>query len=72
MITFVGAKIMGQRMKKTYLLDQDLIDRLKETTGAKTETEAVNTAIEEFLFRKKVLLWHLEHAGKFHIENIDA
>lgn len=63
---------MRQRIKKTYFLDQSLIDRLKKETGARTETDAITTAMEEFLFRKNLLLWHKKHAGKFRIEDTDA
>jgi hypothetical protein len=63
---------MRQRVKKTYFLEQSLIDRLKKETGARTETEAITTAMEEFLFRRGLFLWHKKHAGKFRLKDTDA
>lgn len=63
---------MKQLVKKTYIFDQDLINRVKKKTGASTEVEAITTAMEECLFRRSVLQWHKKHAGKFHLQDLDA
>ena len=63
---------MKQLVKKTYVLDQSLIDKVKKVTKAQTETEAVTAAMEEFLFRRDLLQWHEKHAGQFQLKNTDA
>jgi hypothetical protein len=63
---------MKQPVRKTYVLDQRLIDRVKQATGAQSETEAITAAMEEFLFRRRIFLWHEKHAGKFHLKDADA
>ncbi len=56
-------------MRTTMSLDDVLIKELMEVTKAKTKTEAIHTAIAEFLRRKKIEgLLALE--GKIHL-NLD-
>lgn len=63
---------MKQLVKKTYVLDQSLINKVKKVTKARTETEAVTEAMEEFLFRRDLLQWHEKHTGKFQLKDTDA
>jgi hypothetical protein len=63
---------MKQLVRKTYVLDQYLINRVKKKTGAPTEVEAITTAMEECLFRRELLQWHEKNVGKFHLRDIDA
>jgi hypothetical protein len=63
---------MKQLVRKTYVLDQRLINRLKKETRARTETEAITAAMEECLFRRDLFRWHERHAGKFRLKDTDA
>ena len=63
---------MKQLVKKTYVLDQSLINKVKKVTKARTETQAVTEAMEEFLFRRDLLQWHEKHAGRFQLKDADA
>ncbi len=63
---------MKQLVRKTYIFDQDLINRVKKKTGASTQVEAITTAMEECLYRRRVLQRHKNHAGKFQLQDLDA
>lgn len=59
-----------QLKKKTYLLPQELINQVKKSCGAKTETEAIIKAMEEFAFNKQVISWHKKNSGKLKITDL--
>lgn len=59
-----------QIRKKTYLLPQELISEVKKNCGAKTETEAIIRAMEEFAFNKEVVRWQKKNSGKMKIRNL--
>lgn len=59
-----------QIRKKTYLLPQKLISEVKRTCGAKTETEAIIRAMEEFAFNKQVIRWHQKNSARMRIRNL--
>lgn len=56
--------------RKNFLLDETKIRRLKRVLGTKTETEAVQQAIDEVLFRDEVLKTFKKYRGKVKIEKI--
>lgn len=46
--------IKSKAMKITALLDDDLINEVKETTGGKNITESLNIALRAYLSRQKI------------------
>lgn len=46
--------IKSEAMKITALLDDDLINEVKETTGGKNITESLNIALRAYLSRQKI------------------
>jgi len=50
--------------KKTWLIDQNQVNKLRRLYRAKTETEAVTRAMEEALFREEVRKTFQSTAGK--------
>ena len=50
--------------KKTWLIDQNLVDKMRRIYRAKTETEAVTRAMEEAVFREEVRKAFMATAGK--------
>jgi len=41
-------------VKKTWLIDPDLVRRAKKVSGARTETETVTRALQEILVRDEI------------------
>ncbi len=56
--------------KKTFLLPQGLINKVKKTFHARTETEAIIRAMEEVSFRNELLSWDQKHCGKLKIQDV--
>lgn len=52
------------KRKKTWLLDQALIDRVRRVYKSKTETEAVTRALENVVFQEEVVRALRQTAGK--------
>jgi hypothetical protein len=55
---------MAQIRKKTWLLEQSLIDRVRRIYRAKTETDAVTRALREVVVREKIKKAFRASAGK--------
>ena len=55
---------MAQIRKKTWLLEQSLIDRVRRIYRAKTETDAVTRALREVVVREKIKKAFRVSAGK--------
>jgi hypothetical protein len=56
--------------RKNYYLDQKKITRAKEILGAKTETEAVDAALDLVAFREEILKSLEKVAGKGGVEKV--
>jgi hypothetical protein len=52
------------KRKKTWLLDQTLVDRVRRAYHSKTETEAVTRALQNALFQEDVVKAVRQTAGK--------
>jgi RNase P protein component len=62
---------MPQIRKKTWLIDQTLVDRVRRVYGARTETEAVSRALEDAVVRNRIKRGFRVSAGKIpHIEKV--
>jgi len=55
---------MAQIRKKTWLLDQTLITRVRRIYRARTETEAVTQALREAVLREELKQTFRQSAGK--------
>ena len=56
--------------RKNYYLDERKIRRAKSILGAKTETEAVDAALDLVVFRKEILNSLEKVAGKGGVEKV--
>lgn len=56
--------------RKNYNLDERKIRRLRAILGAKTETEAIDAALNLVVFRKQILKSLQKVAGKGGVEKI--
>ena len=56
--------------RKNYYLDERKIRRAREILGARTETEAVDAALDLVVFRRQILKSLEKVAGKGGIEKI--
>lgn len=56
--------------RKNYYLDQRKIQRAKEILGAKTETQAVDAALDLVVFRKEILRSLDKVTGKGGVEKV--
>ena len=56
--------------RKNYYLDENKIRRVKRVLGAKTETEAIDTALDLVIFRKEILKSLEKVAGKGGVEKV--
>jgi len=56
--------------RKNYYLDEQKIRRVRAILGAKTETEAVDAALNLVLFRRDILKSLQEVAGKGGVEKV--
>jgi Arc/MetJ family transcription regulator len=55
---------MDARRKKTWLLDQNLVHKVRRIYGTRTETEAVTRALQEVVFREDLKKALESTAGK--------
>jgi Arc/MetJ family transcription regulator len=55
---------MAQVRKKTWLLDQTLVNRVRRIYRARTETEAVTLALRETVLREELTEAFRQSAGK--------
>jgi Arc/MetJ family transcription regulator len=55
---------MVARKKKTWLLDQSLVHKVRRIYGTRTETEAVTRALQEVVFREDLKRALQSIAGK--------
>jgi hypothetical protein len=55
---------MARIIKKTMQMNQDYIDRLRHIFGARTDTEAVNKALEMALIDEEIISAHKRMRGK--------
>lgn len=65
----------GEHMKtnlkrKNYYLDDRKIQRIKRILGARTETEAINRALDLIAFREDILRSLQKVAGKGGVERV--
>ncbi|MGH9342117.1 MAG: hypothetical protein ACRD1R_21655 [Acidobacteriota bacterium] len=56
--------------RKNYYLDQRKIQQAKEILGAKTETEAIDAALDLVVFRKEILKSLEKVAGKGGVQKV--
>lgn len=56
--------------RKNYYLDQRKIQRAKEILGAKTETEAIDAALDLVVFRQEILKSLEKVAGKGGVQKV--
>jgi hypothetical protein len=56
--------------RKNYYLDEKKIRRVRTILGAKTETEAIDTALNLVVFRKEILKSLQKVAGKGGLEKV--
>jgi len=54
---------MKSRKRKNYWLDENKIKRLQQLIKAKTETEAIEKAIDLVVFQKEAVKAWVENAG---------
>ena len=70
-IVCMGSTIMKSALKrKNYYLDERKIRRARAILGARTETEAVDAALDLVVFRRQILKSLEKVAGKGGIEKI--
>ena len=55
---------MSKPRKKTWLMDQDLVHKVRRIYGARTETEAVTRALREVVFQEELRKAIFATAGK--------
>ena len=56
--------------RKNYYLDENKIRRVRSILGAKTETEAIDAALDLVVFRKDILKSLEKVAGKGGVERV--
>jgi hypothetical protein len=64
------ADMKANLKRKNYYLDERKIRRVRTILGAKTETEAINAALNLVVFRKQILKSLQKVAGKGGVEKI--
>ena len=47
----------SNKIRKTYRLNQELIDHVRRILGVKTETEAIEKALEQIRFKTDLKKW---------------
>ena len=65
-----GDIVKANLRRKNYFLDQKKILRAKNILGAKTETEAIDAALDLVVFRRDILKSLEKVAGKGGIEKV--
>jgi hypothetical protein len=62
--------MLTHRKRKNFYLDQRKIRRAKKILGARTETEAVDAALDLVIFRQEILESLRKVAGKGGVEKV--
>ena len=65
-----GSPMKTNLKRKNYYLDERKIRRVRAILGAKTETEAIDTALKLVVFRKEIIKSLEKVAGKGGVEKI--
>jgi hypothetical protein len=65
-----GAAVKTNLKRKNYYLDEKKIRRVRTILGAKTETEAIDAALNLVVFRKEILKSLEKVAGKGGVEKV--
>jgi hypothetical protein len=60
----------ANRKRKNYYLDETKIRRVRTILGVKTETEAIDAALNLVVFRKEILTSLEKVAGKGGVEKV--
>lgn len=63
---------MTQLKRKNYWLDEAVIKRAKKLFGAKSETEAIQKALELAVFQEEAAMAWRENAGSGGVEDPDG
>ncbi len=59
-----------KKTAKHFRLDEAMIKRAQKILGSKTETEAIETALAEVVYREKMRKFIEQTAGKFKFESL--
>jgi hypothetical protein len=65
-----GEFMKANRKRKNYYLDENKIRRVRTILGVKTETEAIDAALNLVVFRKEILTSLEKVAGKGGVEKV--
>jgi hypothetical protein len=65
-----GVMMKTNRRRKNYYLDERKIRRVRSILGAKTETEAINAALDLVVFRKGIFKSLETVTGKGGVEKV--
>jgi hypothetical protein len=60
-----------KKTAKHFRLDETMIKSAQRILGAKTETEAIETALAEVIYREKMRKFIDQTAGKFKFEGLN-
>jgi hypothetical protein len=60
-----------KKTAKHFRLDQTMIKSAQKILGAKTETEAIETALAEVIYQEKMRKFIEQTAGKFKFEGLN-
>jgi hypothetical protein len=66
----MGGLMKSNMKRKNYYLDEAKIRKVRTILGAKTETEAIDTALNMVVFKKEILKSLEKVAGKGGVEKI--
>jgi hypothetical protein len=66
----MGGFMKTNMKRKNYYLDEAKIRKVRTILGAKTETEAIDTALNMVVFKKEILKSLAKVAGKGGVEKI--
>ena len=69
-IVCIGVIMKTNLKRKNYYLDEKKIRRVRSILGAKTETEAIDAALDLVVFRKDILKSLEKVAGKGGVEKV--
>lgn len=58
-------KIRQNKVKKTFRINPALVEEVRRLLGARTETEAIERALEQIRFKTDLRRWINRTSGKF-------
>lgn len=58
-------KIRQNKVKKTFRINPALVEEVRRLLGARTETEAIERALEQIRFKTDLNRWLNRTSGKF-------